>query len=271
MARKQARRRKPATKRKFEMPTIRLGRFLKPLLAIAVVALVYEFSGLLLDRPINELQIRGPMVRVSAVELEEAIEAELDRGFFTANLDSARDRIQSLQWIDQAAVARRWPDRIEIAVTEQAPAAVWGDSGLMNVRGELFVASGAEHLPADLPRLSGPATRANDVAQRYLDMREQLLPLGMDVSRVAVDSRGSWTIVLSNGIEVRLGRRDYEERAALFVSVVADIIAARAADIAYVDIRYNSGFAIGWKAEQREEGTDPEREDRKLLAAGGTD
>ncbi|MEM8683770.1 MAG: cell division protein FtsQ/DivIB [Pseudomonadota bacterium] len=271
MARKQAKRRKPTTKRPLKLPTVRLGRVLKPLLAIAVVALVYEFSGLLLDRPVNELQIRGPMMRVSAVELEEAIEAELDRGFFAANLDSARDRIQSLQWIDQAAVARRWPDRIEIAVTEQAPAAIWGDSGLMNVRGELFVANGAEHLPADLPRLSGPVTRQNDVAERYLDMRQHLLPLGLDVSRVAVDGRGSWTIMLSNGVEIRMGRRDYEQRADLFVKVVAEIIAARSEDIAYVDVRYNNGFAIGWKAEQRDAVTDPENEARKLLAAGGAD
>ena len=166
MARKQAKRRKPATKRTFKLPSIRIGRVLKPLLAVAVVALAYEFSALLLDRPVNALEIRGPMVRVSAIELEEAIAGELDRGFFSANLDRVRDKVRSLQWVDHAAVARRWPDRIEITVTEQAPAAIWGDSGLMNVRGELFVANGAEHLPADLPRLSGPANRANDVAQR---------------------------------------------------------------------------------------------------------
>ena len=269
MARKQARRRKPTTKR--TMPKIRVGRFLKPLLAVAVVALAFEFSTLLLDRPVNALEIRGPMQRVSAVEIEDAINAEIERGFFSADLDRLRDSVQSLQWIDHASVARRWPDRIVITVSEQTPAAVWGDSGLMNVRGELFVAKGAEHLPADLPRLSGPAARSDEVARRYLEIREQLLPLGMDVSRVAVDGRDSWTMILSNGIEIRLGRRHTEERAALFVSVVADIVAARAADISYVDLRYGSGFAIGWKGEQGDEGTDPEREKRELLAAGGTD
>ncbi|MEM9688603.1 MAG: cell division protein FtsQ/DivIB [Pseudomonadota bacterium] len=271
MARKQAKRRKPTTQRSWSLPTIRVGRFLKPMLALAVIALVYEFSGLLLDRPVNVLEIRGPMVRVSAMELEEAISSELDRGFFTADLDAIRDRVQALQWIDHAAVARRWPDRIEVTVTEQVPAAVWGASGLMNTRGELFVERDAAHLPAELPRLSGPGDRANDVAQRYLDLREQLLPFGMDVRRLAVDNRGSWTMVLSNGVEVRLGRRNYQQRAQLFVSVVADIVAVRAAEIAYVDARYNSGFAIGWKDRQQDPAADPEGDSSKLLAAGGRD
>lgn len=263
MARKQARRRKPTTKRK--LPTIPLRRFLKPLLAVAIVALAYEFSALLLDRPVNALEIRGPMQRVSAVEIEAAISTEIERGYFSANLDRVRDRIQALQWIDQASIARRWPDRIVITVTEQTPAAVWGASGLMNVRGELFVASGAEHLPAELPRLSGPASRAGDVARRYLAMREALLPLGMDVSRVTVDARNSWTMVLSNGVQLRFGRRDYEKRAELFVSVVADIVAAQAAEIEYIDLRYGSGFSKGLKEEHRDRRADPEGEDRKSV------
>ena len=150
MARKQAKRRKPTTKRK--LPTIRFGRLLKPLLAVAVVALAYEFSALLLDRPVNALEVRGPMQRVSAFEIEETVSSELERGYFSLDLDRLRDRIQELQWVDQSAIARRWPDRVVVTVSEQTPAAVWGDSGLMNVRGELFVERGAEHLPAELPR-----------------------------------------------------------------------------------------------------------------------
>ena len=150
-ARKQARKRKPARK---PLPTIKVGRILTPLFAVAIVFLTYELSSRLLERQVQAVEISGPMQRVSAVEIEGAIREQLQVGFFSADLTLMRHRVQDLQWIDQAAVARRWPNRIAISVSEQTPAAVWGESGLMNVRGELFVTDKAEHMPAELPRLS---------------------------------------------------------------------------------------------------------------------
>jgi cell division protein FtsQ len=116
---------------------------------------------------------------------------------------------------------------------------------LLNVRGELFVTE-ARHVPAELPRLSGPEGEAAEVARRYLSVRDRLIPLGLDLRRVHLDPRGAWDMTLQNGVEVRLGRRDVENRTDLFLEIVADIITSRAADIDYVDMRYSNGFTIGW-------------------------
>lgn len=268
MARKQARKRKPR-KAPRQLPRIRWGIVLKPLFAVAVVATTYELSSRLLERPVQSIEISGPMQRVSVVEIEDAIDPELEAGFFGSDLSRMREKIQSLQWIDQAAVARRWPNRIAISVTEQTPAAVWGESGLMNVRGELFVESGAQHAPAELPRLSGPPERAAEVARRYLDLRARLVPAGIDVTRVALDARGAWDVTLSNGIEVRLGRRDVDDRMALLVGTVAELITARAADINFIDLRYSSGFTVGWKNDAGSPGVDPDDAVEEMLALSG--
>ena len=81
---------------------------------------------------------------------------------------------------------------------------------------------------------------------------------------------GSWEMTLSNGIEVRLGRRDVADRTDLFLDVVADIISSRAADIDYVDMRYSNGFTIGWKSDSRTPAGEPERTEQEMLAARGT-
>ncbi len=268
MARKQAHRRKPKATKKIHWPKISLSRFLTPLAAAVIVAGTFELSTRLLDSPIQSLSISGPFQRVTPLAIEEAVSEELDAGFLGADLGRMRERIQALPWIDQAAVARRWPNRIAITVTEQVPAAIWRDSGLLNVRGEQFV-SDARHIPAELPRLSGPEDRAADVARSYLDIRDRLIPIGLDVRRIELDPRGAWQVTLTNGVEVRLGRRDVEERTDLFVGVVADVITGRAADIAYVDMRYSNGFTIGWKDganEPSREATDAEKE---MLALRG--
>jgi len=133
----------------------------------------------------------------------------------------------------------------------------------------LFVTD-AKHIPAELPRLSGPEERAADVAQRYLDVRDRLIPVGLDLRRVHLDPRGAWDMTLQNGVEVRLGRRDVDVRTDLFLDVVADIITGRATDIEYVDMRYSNGFTIGWNNGSRTPVADPEQGVDEMLALRGS-
>jgi cell division protein FtsQ len=268
MARKQARRRKQKKARNFRMPSISVARIVTPAVAVMIVVATYHVSGKLLDRPIESIVVNGPFQRVTPLQIEEAISDELDAGFFGADVGRMQQKIQALAWIDGATVARRWPNRIAIAVSEQVPAAIWGESGLLNVRGELFVTD-ARHIPAELPRLSGPGDRSDDVARRYLAVRDELIPLGLDVRRVHLDARGAWDMTLTNGVEIRLGRRNVDERTGLFLDVVANIITGRAADIDYVDMRYSNGFTIGWNDDAETPVNEPQDEDPAMLASRG--
>ena len=249
MARKQAKRRKQAPKRnwrKLFAPAILAFRIAA---ALVVVGLTYELSARLLDQPIRVITIDGPFQRVTALQIEEAISPELGRGFLSASLGNIRDRVTALPWIDQASVARRWPATLAIHVTEQVPAACWGERGLLNTRGELFVEE-ARHIPAELPRLSGPDGHSDQVAQTYLTLRDRLIPMGLDLRRVHLDPRGAWDVTLSNGVDIRLGRRDVGERIDLFVDVVANLVSSREQEIDFVDMRYSNGFTIGWANQQ---------------------
>jgi len=246
MARKQAKRRKPQKARKVTLPSVPWRKLSALSLAIAIITLSYQFSAELLDKPIRAITIEGPFQRVSALQIEAAISDELANGFLSANLSTIQEMLVALPWIDQANVVRRWPGSLEISVTEQIPAACWGESGLLNTRGELFVTA-ARHVPAELPRLSGPQGQYSIVATRYLDIREKLIPSGLVVRRVHVDARGAWEMTLANGIDIRLGRRDVGERIQLFLDVAANIVSRRGSEIEFVDMRYSNGFTIAWK------------------------
>ncbi len=251
------------------MPKIRLTHIVTPLVAVGAVVATYFVSASMLDRPIRSIEINGPFQRVTALQIEEAISDQLEDGFVSADLAGIQQSIVALPWIDQATVARRWPSRLRITVTEQVPAAIWGERGLLNVRGELFVTD-ARHIPAELPRLSGPENRSDEVAKRYLAVRDRLIPVGLDVRRVSLDPRGAWDMTLHNGVEVRLGKRDVDERTDLFLDIVADIITGRAAEIEYVDMRYSNGFTIGWNNGSRTPVDDPEEEMEEMLALRGS-
>jgi len=63
-----------------------------------------------------------------------------------------------------------------------------------------------------------------------------------------LDARGALELQLDNGVVVRFGRKQVDERLARFVAVALRLIAQRATDIAYLDMRYTNGFAIGWRS-----------------------
>ena len=245
MSRKQAKRRKNRKPTDWSKAVRPLVQLLKLSVAAAVVALSYQLGVRLVDQPIRAITVDGPFQRVSALQIEEAIESELHKGFLSADLSDIRDRVTALAWIDQARVTRRWPSSLEIQVTEQVPAACWGENGLLNTRGELFVTD-ARHIPAELPRLSGPDGRSSEVATTYLELRDRLIPMGLDLRRVDMDARGAWEITLQNGVAIRLGRRQVDERIDLFLDVVANLVSSREAEIDFVDMRYSNGFTIGW-------------------------
>ncbi|MEO0575383.1 MAG: cell division protein FtsQ/DivIB [Pseudomonadota bacterium] len=249
MSHKQARRRKTAGKPKRIVLNVP-AHLVQRTVIVAVIAVVIAGGAWAaregLDVPIAAMTVDGPFQRVSAMDVRGAVAEQIPLGFVGASLKRMQQRIEALAWVDTASVRRVWPDRIHIVVTEQVPAARWGERGLLNVRGELFIDS-ARHEYAELPRLSGPDAKVQSVAAQYLALRGPLIEAGLGLRAVTLDKRGAWQFVLGNGIEVRLGRREARERASRFVDVASPVVARHAEKIRYVDMRYSNGFAVGWK------------------------
>jgi cell division protein FtsQ len=240
-------RRKASTGRRLALPDVDWRRAGTVAAAVAAVACLVYLVSAGLDRPVRRVALDGQFQRVSAVEVEQAVRGALRGGFMTADLDELRSAIEALAWVDRARVQRRWPDTIAVEVVEQQAAARWGEDGLLNTRGELFV-TGARHLPPELPRLDGPPGTESIVAQRYLAVQGRLLDQGLRLAALRLDARGAWEMDLSNGVKVRLGRSQVDQRTDRFIRVAAQVIAGRAADISHVDMRYSNGFSIGWRA-----------------------
>jgi len=208
----------------------------------------------LIDRPITRVVIHGAFERVSADQLEGMLRPQVGRGFLRVDLAGLQREVTALPWIATARLSRRWPDTLELVITEQQPAARWGVEGLLNGRGELFIEQ-ATHVPAGLPRLAGPDGSHVQVAGRFMALQEQMVPRGLAVVALALDERGAWTFELSNGIAVRLGSARVDDRLALFYRALDQVVSAMAGEVEYVDMRYANGFAIGWRQPAQEDGT----------------
>jgi cell division protein FtsQ len=246
--RPQNRRRRTRQPSRWSLPAIPwavLGRWS---LAAGSIAAVLALIAWALNQPITSVAVAGRFERVAPLDVERAVkESVAGRGLVSVNLPRVRAAVRALPWVDTVSVQRSWPRGLAVTIGEQVAAARWGDSGLLNTRGEQF-ANDATHIPLELPRLSGPDGTQTSVVQRYFTMRDRLLEAGMRITALRLDARGAWELDLDNGVTVRLGRQQLDERFNTFMATAVRVVAQRATDIAYVDMRYANGFAIGWRS-----------------------
>lgn len=243
-----AKNRRKQNERRLRLPAINWRRWGLTALTLMVILGGLATLAVFLDQPIQQILIAGRFQRVSPGDVERAVKNTVRAaGLVSVDLDAVRSAVAALPWVDAASVERAWPCSLSVTVVEQVAAARWGEYGLLNTRGELF-ASTATHIPPELARLSGPPGTQALVATRYLAAQGRLVEAGMHLTALRLDERGAWELDLADGITVRLGSREVDERFERFMVTAIKLIAQRPDDIAYVDMRYSNGFAIGWRS-----------------------
>jgi len=254
MRRFRGNRRKAAPLKLPKLPTVKWPRLeidLARVLGLGAAALmglgIYALGRNLLELPVQRLEIAGSFQRVTELEIEAAAAPAVDGSFVSVDLDEVRRLVETIDWVDSVSVERDWPGTIRISYTEHRAAARWGESGLLDTSGELFAEdAGPEY--GELPRLDGPADSHRRVAARYLDVRDRLTRAGLTLDVLSMDARGAFTIGLIGGIKVRIGRDDVDGRIDRFFTVAVPALAADIERAQYVDMRYPSGFAVGWRS-----------------------
>ncbi len=235
------------TERRWRLPAINWRAFAMSAGSVAGVCVIAGAVTWTVDQPIESVSVSGRFQRVAPVDVERVVKQSVrSAGLLSVNLDAVRQAIHTLPWVDAVSVQRAWPRGLHVLVIEQVAAARWGETGLLNMRGELF-SRNEHHVPPELAELSGPEGKESIVAQRYLAAQGRLVQAGLRLTALRLDARGAWEFDLSNGVTVRLGRRQIDERFEKFINAALKLVTQRGSDISYVDMRYTNGFAIGWR------------------------
>lgn len=230
-----------------------LGRLLAVALVVVALALAAwhwrgDLPGLPAGgvAPVQRVLVEGPFERVDTTQVENAVLPHLSGGFFTVDLDAIKAAAESVPWVAAAQVMREWPDRVRIVVIEERPAWRWGESGLLNERGELFVRE-VDADAWDLPRLDGPDGSEARVVAWHEELNAILDDCAQQAVRVELDARRALRLTLEAGPELKLGGDAVAARARRFCEVVVVELAMALERVAYVDMRYTNGFAVGWR------------------------
>lgn len=217
----------------------------------ALLIILLGGAGLwLLQRPafvLRTLWIDGDISHINPQAVRANLAGKLHGNFLTADLEMTRAVFEQMPWVHDASVRRVWPNALAVTLKEYTPLGTWGSDQFVSVDGEIFTANQAE-AGENLPAFSGPRGAEKDMVARYHDFEKWFEPLGAKPDEITLSPRYAWTLKLSNGMQIELGR---ERDSSTLANRVRRLVAAWpmvtqrwGQEIEYADLRYPNGFAI---------------------------
>ena len=218
------------------------------LLAMAVIYFCFSFYGEYLSKfPLSVVEVHGNLYYTPQHDIKQAVLTEPRLGFFSLKLDPLQNKLLNMPWISNVNIRRVWPNQIQIWLEEEVPLARWGDTGVMNTRGDIFYPHQRQNL-AWLPIFIADRKDKDTVVERYFNFLKQLKPVGLSITSIEVMTDHGFKLSLDNGVELILGRDDHAARLRRFIQAYRFQLINKISEIAYIDLRYTNGIAIGWRS-----------------------
>lgn len=168
----------------------------------------------------------------SRAKVQRIFAEDTDRSVFSVPLDERRRRLLALDWVEDAAVSRIWPDRLVVRIEERRPVAfVEVQSSIMLIDGQGMLLEPPPQARFAFPVLRGvraedPPARRMEAVRSLLDLEDALGPQMKDVSEVnAVDPGNLRIIAQVDGsvVDLILGEDNLGPRYRNFLKHYAEI------------------------------------------------
>ncbi|KPD24193.1 MULTISPECIES: cell division protein FtsQ/DivIB [Idiomarina] len=218
---------------------------------------IYQLNEVLTDEqqvPIASLSVQGELIYTDKSEIRQALLSKPLGSFFTADVDSLRQRVEALPWVQKVSIRKVWPDRLSVFVSEHQPQALWNADRLINEQDEVFRAD-VTKVSAQLPQLFGPEHAVEDTLSEFYRLQKMLSVNGFSIRALRLTDRFAVSLVLEQGIEIKLGREATLERIKRFIDLFPSMMNhenSKENKVDTVDLRYDTGAAVAWREAKSE-------------------
>lgn len=197
--------------------------------------------------PIHVLKIKAPYQYLSRDNIQEMIAPYMNQSFLTLSNEKIQEDFKKNPWVEKINVKKIWPDRVIVQIMERFPVAFW-DNMLLSDKGVLFKPEKMDFF-SEIPRFQGPPHQQKEVLHIFKKLSKLLLANDLFIKELRLRDNQSWELTLSNGVIIKLGKKDIEARLKRFCEVYPKWFATSFERVSSVDLRYPHGIAVSWKKE----------------------
>lgn len=228
---------------------------LKSLFVVLCIVLAYfayahwdEFLEKLDDKPISAFGLIGQPKYTTFEDIRSSLTqfGEL-KGYFSQDVSKIKQQIELMPWVRGALVRKIWPNKLSIAVAEYIPVAYWNDNQLLAADGAIFSLPQEKRQNLVLPILRGNDFQSRDVLSAWHQISQALKAKNMTLQSLEIDDRGAWQVTLDSGVSLKLGRGEWKQKIDRLATIFPQIEVPENQAIDYIDLRYASGAAVGFR------------------------
>jgi cell division protein FtsQ len=230
------------------MPVLRIFMLVSIGFAVSIgVFEAYSFISRSNFMPITAFELEGSVKYTDIKEIKGTLQTLPKMGFFNANVDMIKSRLEELKWVKDAKISRSWPDKIKIEIQEYQPIAIWNGTYFISPEGELVEISGQEEFVGDMEQLYGPEGDHTLVMDTYNRIEKVLRQNGLHLVRLKLNERRSIELFLDDDVLVIVGRDDVDIRVKRLVDYYAVLRKSAHGTLQTIDLRYTNGFSVSGK------------------------
>lgn len=244
---------------------------------LAVVTMVYSYLWIEENyqtekdlMPIKVVEIEGELKHITREQIMEKVFAVSNQplvpdpnggsrtegenmSFFGTDLIELEEELESLPWLQTAELRRVWPDRLHLKLKEQTAIARWNDDSLINEFGNIFTPELADETAmhslvssplSSLPLITGPDSELKNLLTTFSDVQKLLEANKLQLKILNLNHRYAWSLELSNGIKIQIGRKNLMQRVERFIALYPLLQSESDLPIAKIDLRYDTGLAV---------------------------
>lgn len=198
------------------------------------------------------IEIVGASDFVEQVDLEYFVKQRIASSFFSLDVEEASSIIEEYPWVKSAQARKVWPNRLQVTLQEHQPWLNLNNENIISHEGILFSPSNIEEF-TKLPLLKGRYGKIEDLLSMYHFFSEQMPDNDYRIVELEYSAISGWQMRLENKINLYLGNKELSERLERFLAVIDAIDDKRRVNIKYLDMRYQTGVAVGWKAVEKQD------------------
>lgn len=220
---------------------------------------------------VRKLQVEGHLHYLSEKKVADYFLSNYDNlNLLTMDLSRVRHYLLKMPWARTVTVRKRLPDILYVYLTEYRPAAYF-NNGILTGDWKV-IHPDLSGFREPLVHLYGREDQAEKIFQRYLSFSEFLRErCNAEIWRVDLTSDFMWEIRLTSGLTLYLGRdldtfasgreeregeRENEDALLPRLRTFAELnsrIPNLMENAEYVDLRYETGAAVKWREDTRED------------------
>ena len=190
---------------------------------------------------------KGELDYISKPQIVDLIKPFQQDTWWELDVDDVTQAIKQYPGIKEIKVQKQWPDQLIVKLAEYQPKAYWNAPDQILLEDKEIIVPKYFSGSINLPVFYGEKNNIDTIENGYERLQKVARDNGFSIRNISFQGN-QWQVTLNTDVAVWLGSSRIEQKLLQLLQNYKSIEILKGQKLATIDMRYHSGFAVGFKA-----------------------